>query len=268
MAAGAPTIRWPRVILAACVSVACGCATHVFVPPAGAGEPFPDAAAAWADATHACRGASTYAASVRVHGKVASESLNATIITVVTRADQLALSVPVMFGPPAFVLGGGADKATLWLPREKRVLTARADDIVEALTGLRLTPRGLLAILTGCVGEADAVTASAQYGKMGAITTADGRMFVEPRDGRWRLMRGFVGELLVEYQQIDGDWPRALRITTNAGHAPAVSLSMTMDQIDVNVPQDAKTFVVSPSPDVTPMTLDDLRAAGPLREKK
>ena len=39
----------------------------------------------------------------RVHGKVARESLNATIITIVTRADQLSLSVPVMFGPPAFV---------------------------------------------------------------------------------------------------------------------------------------------------------------------
>jgi hypothetical protein len=240
----------------------------VFVPPAGPGEPFPDASAAWAEATRACRGASTYAASVRVHGRVARESLSATIITTVTRADQVALSVPVMFGAPAFVLGGRADNATLWLPRDKRVLTARADEIVEALTGLKLGPRGLLAMLSGCVGEADAVTASARYGAMGAITTAGGRMFLEQRDGRWRVMRGWTGNLLVEYLQIDGDWPRALRITTDTGHTPAVALTMTMDQIDVNVPPDAKAFIVDASADSTPMTLDDLRAAGPLREKK
>jgi len=268
VAGEAPTFRWPRFLLGAIITILSACAPHVFVPPVGPGEPFPQASQAWSEATRACRGASTYAATLHVRGKVARESLSANIITLVTRADQISLSVPVMFGSPAFVLGGSADSATLWLPRNERVLTARADEILEALTGLRLGPRALMAVLSGCVAEADAITESARYGPLGAITTADGRVFLEQRDMRWVITRGLTAGLIVEYSDIQGDWPRALRITTEAGHAPAVSLSMTIDQIDVNLPHEAKDFVVKVAPNTAPMTLDDLRAAGPLREKK
>lgn len=268
MAGGAPTCRWPRFLPGAGLVILSACAPHLFVPPAGPGEPFPDATQAWTEATHACRGASTYAANLRVRGRVARESLSATIIGLVTRADQIRLTVPVMFGSPAFVLGGSADSATLWLPRNERVLTARADEILEALTGLRLGPRALLAVLDGCVAQADAITASARYGRLAAITTGDGRLFLEQRDGRWRITRGLTAGLIVEYSDIQGDWPRALRITTETGHTPAVSLSMTIDQIDVNLPHEAKEFTVNVARSAAPMTLDDLRAAGPLREKK
>ncbi|HKW02025.1 MAG TPA: hypothetical protein VJN96_19545 [Vicinamibacterales bacterium] len=268
MAGGAPTVRWPRFLLGASLTIAAACTPKIFVPPVGPGEPFPEAAQVWTEATHACRGASTYAAELQVHGKVAQERLNAKIIGLVTRADQISLSVPVMFGSPAFVLGGSADSATLLLPRSERVLTARADEILEALTGLRLGPRALLSVLDGCVAQAETVTASARYGPLGAITTDDGRMFLEQRDGRWRITRGLTAGLIVEYSDIQGDWPRALRITTETGHTPAVSLSITIDQIDVNLPREAKDFVVKVAPNTAPMTLDELRAAGPLREKK
>src|SRR5262249_55129464 len=191
--------RWPRYLLGACLTIASAvsaCTPKVFVPPAGPGDPFPDAAQAWSEATRACRGASTYAATLYVRGKVARESLSARIITLVTRADQISLSAPVMFGSPAFVLGGAADNATLWLPRAERVLTARADEIVEALTGLKLGPRALLAVLSGCVAQADRITASARYGPLGAITTDDGRMFVEQRNGRWVITRGLTAGLI------------------------------------------------------------------------
>jgi hypothetical protein len=261
--------RWRACRLAAaCALLASACAPRVFVPPAGPGEPFPDAATAWSEATRACSGASTYAASIHVHGRVGREGLNATILGLVTRADQIYLSLPVMFGPPAFILGGTADRATLWLARDKRVLVAPADDIVEALTGLRLDPRALLALLSGCVTGVGEVTDSARYGKLGAVTTAQGRMFLEQRDGRWRVTRGLASGLIVEYSDLQGDWPRAVRVTTEAGRSPEVSLSMTLEQIDVNVPHDAKDFVVTPGADATPITLEDLRANGPLRDRK
>ncbi len=261
--------RWrARRLAAACALLASACATHVFVPPAGPGEPFPDAAGAWAEATRACAGASTYAASIHVHGHVGREGLNATILGLVTRANQIYLSLPVMFGPPAFILGGTADRATLWLARDKRVLVAPADDIVEALTGLRLGPRALLDLLSGCVTDVGAMTDSALFGKLGAITTAHGRLFVERRDGRWRITRGLASGLIVEYSDSQGDWPRAVRVTTETGRTPVVSLSMTLEQIDVNVPHDTKDFVVTPGADVTPITLEDLRANGPLRDRK
>lgn len=173
-----------------------------------------------------------------------------------------------MFGPPAFVLGGTADKATLWLARDKRVLEARADDIVEALTGLKLGPRALLALLTGCGAEANDVTASARYGPIGAITTGDGRLFVESREGHWRITRAVTSGLIVEYSDLQGDYPGAVRISTEPGRTPVVSLSLTLEEIDVNLPHEARDFVVTPSADSLPITIEDLRANGPLREKK
>lgn len=205
---------------------------------------------------------------MHVHGRVGKESLNATIIGLVTRADQISLSMRVLFGAPAFVLGGTGDTATLWLPHDKRMLNARADEILEALTGVRLGPRALLAVLTGCVAQADAIVSSARYDALGAITTADARVFLQNRDARWRVTRGLTAGLIVEYSDPQGDWPQMVRLTTEAGHEPAVSLSIRLEQIDVNLPHEARDFVVSPSADALPITLDDLRAAGPLREKK
>jgi hypothetical protein len=43
---------------------------------------------------------------------------------------------------------------------------------------------------------------------------------------------------------------------------------MTIDQMDVNLPHEAKDFAVNVPASAAPMTLADLRAAGPLREKK
>jgi hypothetical protein len=240
----------------------------VFVPPSGAGEAFPEAAAAWAEAARACRGASTYAATIRVHGRAGPDRLNATMIGLVTAADEISLTVPMMFGPPVFVLGGTGSRAMLWLPRDHRVLAARADEIVEALTGLRLAPRVLLAVLSGCVGQSRVMTTSARFGQVGAITSEDARVFVERRDARWRTTRGLTAGVIVEYRDIQGDWPRALRVTTEPGRTPAVDLTMTLEQLEVNVAHAARDFVVSYTADAVPMTLDDLRAAGPLREKK
>ena len=173
-----------------------------------------------------------------------------------------------MFGSPAFVLGGTADSATLWLPRNERVLTARADEIVEALIGLRLGPRALLAVLVGVRRrrrrdhrEREVRSARRHHDRRRPSVSRTARQAVADH-------RGLTAGLIVEYSDIRGDWPRALRITTEAGHTPAVSLSMTIDQIDVNLPRDAKEFVVKVAATAAPMTLDDLRAAGPLREKK
>ena len=238
------------------------------MPPAGAGAPFPEAAAAWTDAARACRSASTYAATIHVHGHAGPDRLNATMIGLVTGADEISLTVPVIFGAPAFVLGGTATTATLWLPHDHRVVVARADEIVEALTGLRLTPRALLAIFTGCVGQSQTMVESARYDRLGAITSDDARVFVERDAGGWHITRGVTAGLIVEYRDIQAEWPRSLRVTTPPDRTPAVDLTMTLEQIEVNVTHPPRDFVVSYARDAVPMTLEDLRAAGPLREKK
>lgn len=242
-----------------------GCAAHLFVPPTGPAAPFPGGAAAWQQATRACAGASTYAAAMHVHGRAGGQRLSGTIVGLVTTADQIRLEYEAPIGPPGFVLGGDARQATLVLPRKQRVLTAPADEIVEAITGLRLGPRALLAILTGCVSQTRELVTAARYGDQPEVTTTDARVFLRNRDGRWEVTAGVVSGLIVQYDRIEGDWPRQLRVRTEPGRVPAVSLAVDLSQLNVNVPRPPATFSVHVGPDYVPMTLDELRQSGPLR---
>jgi outer membrane biogenesis lipoprotein LolB len=241
-----------------------GCAAHVFVPPTGPTVPFPGAAAAWRQATHACAGALTYAAAMGVHGRAGDQRLSGTIVGLVTAADQIRLEYHAPIGPPGFVLGGDAAQATLVLPRDKRVLTAPADQIVEAITGLRLGPRALLAILSGCVSQRRDLVDAARYGDQPEVRTADARVFLRSRDDHWEVMAGVVNGLILQYDRFEGAWPSQVRIRTEPGRAPAVSLTVDLSQINVNVPRPPATFGVSVGPDYTPLSLEQLRRAGPL----
>ena len=46
--------------------------------------------------------------------------------------------------------------------------------------------------------------------------------------------------------------------------APATDLTLRLSQVDINVPLDADVFQVDVPTDATPLTLDELRRAGPL----
>jgi hypothetical protein len=242
-----------------------GCAAHLFLPPTGPSAPFPEAAAAWQEASHACAGASTYAAAMDVHGRAGGRRLSGTIVGLVTAAGQIRLEYDAPIGPPGFVLGGDATRATLVLPRDRRVLTAPAGEIFEALTGLRLGPRALLAMLTGCVSQTRQVVDAARYGDQPEVTMSDARVFLRQRDGHWQVAAGVAGGLIVQYDRIEGDWPRQVRVRTEAGRVPAVSLAIDLSRITVNVARPASTFDVTAGADYTPLTLDELREAGPLR---
>ena len=125
--------------------------------PPGDGAPAPQGAAAWTQASEACRGARSLSAELRITGHAGPQKLrSATLHGAVTSEDQIYFEMPVPFGAPGFVLAGTGDRATLLLPRDKRVLHARADDIVEALVGLKLGPEQLLAMLAGCVDQSPA----------------------------------------------------------------------------------------------------------------
>jgi hypothetical protein len=245
------------------IALATACGGHRFVVPSGAGEPAPDAASAWTEATTSCRDVHTFTAALRVSGHAGAAPLRGTILAGVTSANQIRLDAPSVF-----ILAGTADRATFIRSSDHRVLIARGDDILEALTGLKLEPRALLAMFSGCAGQASEMKDGMKHGEVLAITTSDAHVYLQRRMGRWRVIGAEVAGLVVDYRDTTGEWPADLRLTSAPGRTPAIALSVSAGQIEVNSTLAASAFDVAMPANATPLTLEELRAQGPLGNKR
>jgi hypothetical protein len=245
------------------VSLATTCGGPRFFVPSGVAAPAPEAASVWTEATSSCRSVRTFSAELRVSGHAGAISLRGTVLAGLTSANQIRLDAPSMF-----VLAGTAEQATFIRFSDNRALVARADEILEALTGLKLEPRALLALLSGCAGEATDLKSALKYGDVVAITTSDARTFVRRGSERWHVIGAELAGLLVDYREPTGEWPAKVRLTTAPDRVPAVALSLSIGQIEVNSTIPAAAFAVATPATATPLTLTELRADGPLGGKR
>jgi len=245
-----------------------GCAARVFTPPTGPSVLFAEAAEAWSQATTACRDAQRYVVSqMRVQGWVGSrdQPIARTMSGAVTRTDDIYLELR-MFGSTVFQMGGATGQSVFVLPSETRVLRAPTRDIVAALTGLQWGGRELLDVLTGCVAPPDGRVTGARTGAylsvpLSASTTA----WLREREGRWQVHAARISEWLVEYKAYQGAWPAEVRVTSTG--ATPLDLRFTLSQLHINVDLPPETFVVPVADHFLPMTLDELRSIGPLRDR-
>jgi hypothetical protein len=186
-----------------------------------------------------------------------------------TSAGQIRFEAPAPFGRPAFILAGSAVSATL-VTRDNQVLMAPAADILEALVGVSLEPAALLTFLSGCGLAGEAVQPPTRYGDLLSIRTSEGRAFLASIAGHWRVSAVERGGLVVEYRHDPSRsevWPRQIFLNSAPGRRPEIALSIAQSQIEVNVPLEASAFTVSAPQNATPLSLDDLRAAGPLGDR-
>jgi hypothetical protein len=172
------------------------------------------------------------------------------------------------FGPPAFILVTRGQTATLLLPRdEPRVLRdAPPEAILGALTGVALGPADLQAILTGCVVPTpQPVSARRHVNGWTSIELADGTMlYLQPAtQSGWTLRAATRAGWRIEYPSWNGSFPQTVRLQS-AQPDVNVDLTATLSQIETNKDLEDAAFTVTVPPDADPITLDDLRAAGPL----
>jgi hypothetical protein len=253
------------------VLASAGCRTVSFTLaglPAGSGVPEPDGIAWWTSATAECRAATIFSAEIKINGKVGTEGLRGKLRGAVTRAGEIRLEAPAPLGAPIFMLAGRADRATLTIPRDERVLIAPAADIVEALIGVRLAPSDWLDVLSGCVTSARPERAE----RVGAAVIAampgqTERVLLRNDATGWRVIAGERPGLFVEYRQFDGNWPREAAVASRPGAPVAVALKLSIAQVFVNQALPARAFELAVPAGYAPMTLDELRAAGPLGER-
>ena len=257
------------VVLATCFLTA-SCAGRRVALPSGAGVPFPDFAAAYADATTECRGVKTLSATLSLSGRAGGTKLSARIDAGFAEPSRLRLEgyPRVNFGgKPFFILVARGTDATLVLTRDGRVLRgASPSAIIEALAGIALEPDELRALVSGCALGGGQPTAGRTFDKAwAAVDTGGSTVFLRRLDGAWRVAAVRRSSLTIEYADFSGGRPATVQLRTSAGPgvAPA-DLTLRVSQVERNVSLDNAAFYVDVPRDAVPLTLEELRRAGPL----
>jgi len=254
-------------LVAAVAIVLTACAKAPLELPAGPGKPFPGYPDAFRQAVSACEGVRTWSAEIALSGHSGVEKLRGRLLAGLAPGG-LRLVATAPFGQPAFVLVARDETATLLLPRDRRVLRDAAPaDVVEALAGVALGPDALRALVSGCVTPDRTAVGGMSYpeGWFSVDLGQEHRAFLRKDGATWQIVAGVLPGLTVEYGDFHQGTPRWVRLRAQAAGATETDLTLAISQVDINVPSDG-WFTVTVPDDYAALTLDQLRAAGPLGE--
>jgi hypothetical protein len=263
------TLRASVAIAAAIVTASC--AAPLLKLPSTSGAPAADAAEAVAGALTACRAVRTLTAEVAVSGEVGGRRTRARLVVGVAEPGSAYLEAPAPFGSPIFVFAARDEDATLLLPRDRRVLEhGRPSDVLEAVTGVPLTPSELRSTLTGCADRPDARAARQPDNRWRVIPGDVALFFFRERDAApWRLAAVVhhepAPEWRVEYRDFLNDLPRTIRLTSSV--SDRFDLRLALSQVEINVAIPAETFRIQIPAGTAPIGLQELRDAGPLADR-
>ena len=270
-----------RAVLCSAAIGAAACASAIAVRlPEGPWAPDPAAAEVFQAASAACRGVRTLTAEIAVRGQAGQSRVRGRVLAGFERGGAVRLEAPAPFGAPVFILAARANRATLWLPREKRVLRdAPVEDVLEAITGLPRSGDDLLALVAGCLTAAPAPVGAGRSNPRGwmAVDLADATSVFLARDGGpWRIAAGrrdggaALGSWSVSYSAFTAGFPASITVRQDRGGAspgPPTVLALQVSQLETNVPIESRAFEVTIPADAQALTLDELRQSGPLAEK-
>jgi hypothetical protein len=258
------------VLLASCA------APKAIVLPSDQGAPFPDFAAVHNQLAAACSGVRTATMELGLSGRVGEERLRGRVIAGFERPSSMHLEGVAPFGGPVFILAARNGSATLLLPRDARIVrNAAPEAILEQLTGVSLAPADLQAVFTGCVLPAPKATAGRMHA--GGWTSIDiesadasaprtATLFLRRVGADWQLRAARRDRWQIEYTAWQGQFPQTVRLTSMTTTVP-VDLRSSLSQIETNRDLDAAAFTLEEPPGVTPISLGELRQAGPLRDQ-
>ena len=251
-------------------ALAAACGAPRVTLPSGSGTPSADATAAYGEAVRECRAAKTLSASLSLSGRAGSSKLSARVDAGFSQPGRLRLEgyPRINFGgKPFFVLVANGRDATLVLTRDGRVLRGAAPAaIIEALAGIALEPDEMRALVGGCALDSGEATDGRSYGSgWTSVGTGQSTVFLRQIENHWRVAGLRRGSLVVEYTEFTGGYPATVHLHTTASqNVAAADLTIRVSQREVNVSLDNAVFSVDVPKDATPLTLEELRRAGPL----
>ncbi len=255
------------VLLCPALCLAAGCATRAPLSfPATGGTPFAEAASAHQQATSSCAGITTFTASMALSGKAGRTKLRGRIDAGFAAPAKARLEGVAPFGRPVFVLTADGNRGTLVLQRDERVLKdAPPDQIVEALAGVALTPDTLLRAVSGCGLSSGEPGSGMLHGNdLASIALGDGTAFLRRAGDVWQMAGATHGPVTVAYSDYANGRPSTIRLRAESGGRETADLTLRLSQVEINTPLEAKVFQADIPARATPLTLEELRSAGPL----
>ncbi len=245
--------------------------------PTGPGAPVTpqDAAARLAQATTACRAVRTLTAEIAISGSAGTRRLRGRLSAGLSAPASAYLEAVASFGPPLFIFVATGNDATLILPRDNRVLEhGRPDAVLEATAGVPFAAGDLLPMLTGCT-SIDAPPEARGFSDLwNVVTTPEGGLYLQRAKATepWRIVanerRAANGaRWRAEFSEFLDGLPRSIRVMSldaDGGLRQAFDLTLVLSQLEVNTPLDADVFNAHIPVAASAITLDELRASGPL----
>jgi outer membrane lipoprotein-sorting protein len=265
-----PAQRVPRALALALVVVA-GCAPKRMALPNGSGTPLPDAAPVLDEAIGHCAAIRTITAEIGLSGRAGRQRIRVRLIAGLAAPDGIRLEAVAPVGQPVFILASAGDRTTLLLPRDDRVLTGQPPAaILEALAGVSVTPGILRQLLAGCPGDAISPDEVRGIGSDWVVAgTTDRRTaYFHRTGGRWRLAAVRGPAFDVEVGPGPDAQPAHVRLSSPAtGAGTSFDLVLRLSQVETNSAVPDEAFTVRVPPDAVPITLEELRQSGPLRDR-
>jgi hypothetical protein len=254
----------PAVLLLSLAAALPACAPKRIDLPTGPGAPSADAAAAYDEAVRECRGVRTMQVTLGLSGRAGDTTLRGNVDAGFEAPDRIRLEGRHPLGRPVFILVAGGGRSTLYMPRDDRVLRdVPAESIVEALVGVSLAPAELRSLVSGCgfgvAGPADGREYSGGYV---AVSTGEPTTYLRREQNVWRVVAAARPPLTVLYSGFVRGRPSTLRVVSTG--TPRADLTVRLSDVNINVPMEAAVFAVDVPPAAHPLTLEELRQAGPL----
>jgi outer membrane lipoprotein-sorting protein len=259
--------QWVAVLACLATAFASGCgAPKGIALPGGPGTPAPDAAAAYQEAVLDCHGVRTLTVTLGLSGRVGATRLRGNVDAGFDGPDKIRLEMRPPIGRPIFILVAPGANATLYLTRENRVLrNAPTPAVVEALVGLRLDGAELRALVSGCgFGVAEPSGGRSFDGQWIAVTTGSATTYLRQSEGRWRIFAATREGLTVLYSEFSSGRASALQLEAPVSKA---NLTARLSDMNINLPLEPSVFEVNVPAAAEPLTLEELRRAGPLGQQ-
>jgi hypothetical protein len=254
----------PAVIFLSLAASLPACAPKRVELPTGTGTPYADAAGAYEEAVKACRGVRTMQATLGLSGRAGTTTLRGNVDAGFEAPDRIRLEGRHPLGRPVFILVAGGGRSTLYMPRDDRVLRDVApESIVEALVGVSLAPGELRSLVSGCGFAVAAPADGREYsGGYVAVDTGGPTTYLRREQNAWRGAAATRAPLTVLYSGFVSGRATVLRVVSTG--TPRADLTVRLSDVNINVTMEAAVFAVDVPAAAQPLTLEELRRAGPL----
>lgn len=264
-------LRAAALVTAALVTGACA-PPRTPALPSGAGTPFPNFQVAYDEAVAECRSAKTVVAELGLSGRAGAQRLRGRIVAGFAEPSAIRLE-GVVLGRTIFILVSKEDDATLLLPRDDRIVRdAPPEAIVEALAGVALTPGELRAAVAGCgLGAGIPVSGRTLNEEWATVEIGGELTYLRRVDRQWRVGGATRGPIRIVYADFAGGLPATIHIRSSAPTSdtrePVADITLRVSQLEVNTSIDPQAFEVRIPPSALPLSIEELRRAGPLGDR-